>query len=348
MSNIDKRIDMHSHFYGSGLVEALMSRSERPYLRRADDGRLMMVAMNGEFEFTEHYHDYRVGLQQMRATGLTHRLLTFPGALGVELLPAAEIAETISTFNTGLAQLNKDTKGALIGLAGVPLADMELACAEVIRVRRDLGLPGIILPSNYFNSLAEAEEMRPLLQAANEYGCHIMLHPGLKLGQVLPPRPQDNVQFRLSAIELQSSASQVALTVILSDMLEAFPDISFQVVNLGGTLPFVFERIESIARHRTPDDPFPTDRLRRLWYDCASLGPRALEAAVQLYGADRLMLGSDYPIFKDDPYGHALAPARLSSAEKQQIAWKTAQDLWDRLAALREQKIRNSRLPLSS
>ena len=177
------------------------------------------------------------------------------------------------------------------------------------------------------------------MQAANEYGCHIMLHPGLKVGEALPPRPADNVQYRLSAVELQSSASQVALTVILSDMLEDFPNISFQVVNLGGTLPFIFERIESIARHRTPDAPFPTDRLRRLWYDCASLGPRALEAAVQLFGADRLMLGSDYPIFKDDPYAHALAPAQIDDADKQQIAWKTAHDLFASLDALREIKL---------
>jgi len=179
MNDTSQRIDMHSHFYGGGLLETLMSRTERPYLRTREDGALMMVAMNGEFEFTDHYHDYRAGLAGMQASGLTHRMLTFPGALGVELLPADEIATAISDYNTYLAQLTKDTDGALIGLAGVPLSDMDLACAEVRRIRRDLGLPGIILPSNYFNSIAEAEELRPLLEAANEYGCHIMLHPGL-------------------------------------------------------------------------------------------------------------------------------------------------------------------------
>lgn len=96
------------------------------------------------------------------------------------------------------------TDGALIGLAGVPLADMDLACAEVIRIRRNLGLPGIILPSNYFNTLADMEEMRPLLTAANEYGCHIMLHPGLKVGEEPPARITDHTQYRLSALDLQN------------------------------------------------------------------------------------------------------------------------------------------------
>jgi len=325
------RIDMHAHYYGGGLVETLEARTTRPYLRVREDGSRAMVAMNGEFPFTPAYHDHRVGLAEMRASGLTHRLLTFPGALGVDLLPAPEIAEAISAFNDHLADLFRETDGALIGLAGVPLADMDMACSELRRVRRDLGLPGVILPSDYFNSLSEMEEMRPLLATAQEVGCHIMLHPGLKVGAEPPPRPSDHMQYRLSAVDLQSSASQVALTVILSDMLDAYPNVSFQVVNLGGTLPFIFERIESIARHRNPDAPFPTDRLRRLYYDCASLGPRALEAAVKVLGADRIMLGSDYPIFKDDPFAHALAPADLTAEEKEQIAWKTARGLLDRL-----------------
>lgn len=336
MIDSTSRIDMHSHFYGGGLLETLRARSSRPYLRVRDDGTTVMAAMNGEFPFTDAYYDHRVGLAQMKAVGLTHRLLTFPGALGVDVLPAAEIAGAIYAYNDFLAQLGRDTDGALIGLGGVPLDDMDLACAEVVRIRRDLGLPGIILPSNYFMSLAEAKTMAPLLKAANIHGCHVMLHPGLKVGQEPPAPPADFMQYRTSAVDLQSQASQVALTVILSDMLEAYPRVSFQVVNLGGTLPFIFERLESIARHRNPDQPFPTDRLRQIWYDCASLGPRALEAAVRVLGADRIMLGSDFPIFKDDPYACALIPANLTEIEKSQIAWKTARDLFDHLEKLRK------------
>ncbi|QBY00321.1 amidohydrolase [Rhodophyticola sp. CCM32] len=340
MISENSRVDMHSHYYGGGLDSTLRARQNRPYLRTRDDGVLVMVAMNGEFPFTSHYYDHRVGLAEMRAAGLTHRMLTFPGALGVELLPAAEIATAISAYNDHLAQLTQDTDGALIGLAGVPLADLDLACAEVRRIRRDLGLPGIILPSNYFNSLQELEILRPLLEAANEYGCHIMLHPGLKVGEQPPARPADHIQYRLSAVELQSSVAQVALTVIVSDMLDAYPNITFQIVNLGGTLPFIFERLESIARHRNPAEPFPTARLRRLWYDCASLGPRALETAVKILGADRIMLGSDYPIFKDDPYNHAVVPAELSAENKAQVTWKTAHDLLSHLDEMRQNAAR--------
>jgi len=325
------RIDMHAHFYGGGLVEALGLRDRRPYLRQRGDG-LGMVAMNGEFPFKADYFDLTVGLAQMDAQGLTHRMLTFPGALGVDVLPAPEVADAISAFNDHLATLKAATGGRIFGLAGLPLADITAAVREVRRIRRDLRLPGIILPSNYFNSVSEAKTLAPILAAANETGCHIMVHPGLKVGEEPPAPPADHMQYRTSAVALQAQASQSLLTLILSDILDLWPRLSFQVVNLGGTLPFIFERMESIARHRNPDNPFPTAKLRNLWYDCASLGPRALEAAVELYGADRIFLGSDYPIFHDDPFARVLLPARLDEADKVRIAGQNARDLLDRLA----------------
>lgn len=317
----DLHIDMHSHYYGGGLPKMLRARRDYPRLRSLPDGSDSMLAMNGEFPFSAAYHDPAVGLAQMDAAGITHRMITFPGALGVDLLPA-EVAPAISAFNAHLAQLGADTHGRLIGLAGLPLADTALALRELASIRA-LGLPGIILPGNYFLTEQAAAPLRPILAEASRLGALVMIHPGLLVGQAPPVLPQDHPQYRTSALDLQNQIAQTALTVILSDMLEIYPGIRFQIVNLGGTLPFILERLESIARHRNPTAPFPTDRLRALWYDCASLGPRALETAVDVLGADRLMLGSDYPIFKENPVD-VVATSRLTAQQKKQVLGHTA------------------------
>ncbi|MCB2135244.1 MAG: amidohydrolase family protein [Rhodobacteraceae bacterium] len=332
MSQSALRVDMHAHFYGGGLDDMLHRRSSRPYLRHRDDGTQAMVAMNGEFPFKPDYFDINVGLAQMDRQGLTHRMLTFPGALGLDALPAAEVAPAISAFNTYLARLRHETDGRIFGLAGLPLADIGLAVAEVRRIRRDLNLPGIILPSNYFNAIGDAKALAPILAAANETGCHIMLHPGLRTGEAPPPAPPDFMQYRTSAVALQSQIAQNVLTMILSDIMDIWPRLSFQIVNLGGTIPFIYERMEAIARHRNPDTPFPTRKLRNLWYDCASLGPRALEAAVGLYGPDRIFLGSDFPIFTENPYEGAIRPAEISDEAKAMIAGTNAKNLLDALS----------------
>jgi len=327
-------IDMHAHFYGAGLVAHLEARRERPCLRPdpADPARRQMLAMNGAFPFEAAHHDPETVLAQMDATGVSRRLLTFPGALCLDALPAAEIAPAIRQFNDAMAALGPRSGGRLIGLGGLPLADVDMAARELYRIRHDLRLPGAIIPSDYFDTVARARTLAPVLRAANDTGALLMLHPGPMAGQAPAPLADEFPQFRTSAVALQAQASQVVLTLILSDLLETCPRIRFQIINLGGTIPFIFERMESIARHRTPDTPFPTDRLRRLWFDCASLGPRALEAAVALYGADRVMLGTDWPIFRDPPWETTLSQARLDDAALHQVAHGTAETLLDAIA----------------
>lgn len=326
--DLSKCIDMHAHFYGGGLAEMLAKRNSRPCLRETIDGPVML-AMNGEFPFTRSHHDHTIGLAEMAGQGVTRRMLTFPGALCADVLPLVESRPAIRAFNDHMAELREQTDGRLTGLAGLPLASMEEAARELVRARRDLRLPGAILPSNYFGTIAQARALEPVLRAANETGALLMLHPGLMVGEDAPVLAADHPQYRTSAVALQAQASQVVLTLILSDFLDVFPDIAFQTINLGGTIPFIFERMESIGRHRNGDQPFPTERLKRLWYDAASLGPRALEAAVKLYGADRIMAGSDYPIFHDGPLD-AIRMAAISDDDKEQIAWRTAQALLDR------------------
>ena len=67
-------------------------------------------------------------------------------------------------------------------------------------------------------------------------------------------------------------------------------------------------------------------------YDCASLGPRALELAVRVFGADRVMLGTDYPIFTPDQVRDTVEAADLSAADKTMVLRGTAERALDRLA----------------
>jgi len=332
MSGPIQLIDMHAHFYGGGLETLLRARTDRPCLRDGPDG-VQMLAMNGAFPFEPAHWDPAVVLAQMDATGVERRMLTFPGALCLDALPVAEVGAAIAAFNTHMAGMEASTGGRLMGLNGLPFADPDLAAQEMLRLRRELGLAGAIIPSDYFSTVADAKPLRPVLEAANRTGALLMLHPGPMAGRAPAPVADEFPQYRTSAVALQSQASQVVLTLVLSDLLDVYPRIRFQVINLGGTIPFVVERMQSIAHHRNPELPFPMERLRRLWFDSASMGPRALELAVAIYGADRIMLGTDWPIFRDPPRETGLHATRLSAEELEQVASRTARDLLDAVRA---------------
>lgn len=323
-------IDMHAHEYG-GLVDALLRRGERPFVSRDAQGRLMLNAMTASTVMAPGYTDPAARLDWMDRNGVATQLVTFPGALGVDVLPLAEVAGPIATFNERLAQLCAQAPGRFVGLGGLPLADMSRAARELSRIRRELRLVGAILPGNYFLSVEAARALTPVFEAANECGALLMIHPGLMCGEAAPEPYGDSNVFRASALNLQASLAQMAMTVLAADLVETWPGITFQLVNLGGTIPFVLERLEAVALSRPPHAPFPRARFRGLVYDCASLGPRALELAVETFGADRVMFGTDYPIFAPEPALDAIERSRLSEAQKALVRRGTAERVLDRL-----------------
>lgn len=322
---------MHAHYYG-GLVDDLMKRNVRPFVSRNERGRLVLNAMTASTEMSDGYTDLAARLAWMDAAGITTQLLTFPGALGVDVMPLADVAAPIRAYNDHLATVCAGSGGRFAGLAGLPLADARVAAAELRRIRRELKLAGVILPGNYFVSIAAALLLEPVFAAANETGALVMIHPGLMPGERAPDPYPDGSVYRASVLNLQASLAQMGLTVIMGKLAERYPRITFQLVNLGGTLPFVLERLEAVALSRPPHEPFPRAALRSMVYDCASLGPNALALAVKVFGADRVMLGSDYPIFSPERLRTIVENAEINDADKALVLSGTARRVLERLA----------------
>jgi len=319
-------IDMHSHFYG-GLTDSLRTRRDRPYVSTDAEGRSVLHAMTASTVMSDGYFEPQARINYMNAAGIQAQLMTFPGALGVDVMPLDEVAHPIRHFNDYLADICRRSHGRFCGLAGLPLSDIPAAVEEFRRIRLELGLPGAILPGDFFLGTESAEQLRPLFRSADALGGLLLIHPGLAPGGV-PPQPfADNSVYRASVLSLQASISQMGMTLLMGTLLDDHPNVAVQLVNLGGTLPFIVERLESVTRSRTLDRRFERDRLRLMHYDCASLGPRALEIAVKTIGADRIMFGSDYPIFQPTDALDAIDQAVIADDEKQLIRCHNARAL---------------------
>lgn len=319
-------IDMHSHYYG-GLVDALTRRASRPTVTVNEAGQPVLNAMTASTVMTPNYTAIDERIAYLDRAGIDQQLLTFPGALGVDVLPIDESRHAVVDYNDHLAGICRSSNKRFVGLAGLPLADMAKAAEEMKRVRRSLGLIGVILPGNYFLSLRSAEQLAPVLAAADAEGALVMVHPGLMPGENAPEPYPDNSILRASALNLQASLAHMALTLTAGGFPERYPNVTFQVVNLGGTLPFIMERIDAIAASRELPASVTREGLRRLVYDSASLGPRALEIAAKVIGADRLMLGTDCPIFEPTSAADCVLKADLSADEKTAILGGTAERL---------------------
>lgn len=315
-----QRIDMHAHYYGETLFAALARREGVPRVEPAG-GQRFMVTPTSRFPLRGGFVDLGARLAWMDAQGIDHQLITFPGALGPDVLPPAEAIPLVRDVNDELAAVCAAHPTRFTALAGLPLADIEGAVAELERACGGLGLRGAILPSNYFLSLALMQRMRPVLAAASRLGAHLMIHPGLRHDEPLAPHAYDDLAMhRASTIDLHNGISHATLSLVHAGLETQFPGASFQVVNLGGAFPMLVERMDHIVATRDSAAPRPSALLGGLLFDSASLGPRSLELAVAVLGAERVMLGTDYPIFDSRVATDALATAAITEPARMAVA----------------------------
>ncbi len=313
------RIDTHSHYYGEVLFGILAQRHAVPRVERQGPDRFM-VTPTSRFQLRGGFVDLAARLAWMDGQGIARQLITFPGALGPDVLPIEEALPLVRDVNDELAAVCAAQPDRFTALAGLPLADIGHSVAELERACRTLGLRGAILPSNYFLSLATMAYLRPVLKAASRLGAHLMIHPGQRHDEDLAPRRYDDLGIhRASTVDLHNGLSHAVVTLIYAGLAEHYPDATVQVVNLGGAFPMLVERMDHITATRDPGAPPPSSLIGHLTFDTASLGPRAIELAVSIFGLDRIMLGTDYPIFDSHTATEALDAARISEAAREAI-----------------------------
>lgn len=322
-------IDAHAHFLPERLVNALRGRREAPDIRAESDGGESFGIYRTRMPYGRAYDDLDARLARMDALGVERQILSLPGLFGIDSRPADQALPLVQAFNDGVADLVRRHPDRFSGIAALPLADLDVASDEYRRVR-DLGLSGMILPGDAFVSVAAAERLRPLLELAAVIGGLVFVHPGplpeAVAGAVDAPAPHsDSIVHRRVTVDIQNRMTEVMVTLALTDFLAPYPSVPVQVANLGGTLPFVIERMDHVYALRHPEAPAPSCSLRPLYVDAASLGPRAIALAAEVYGADRVLFGSDSPVFDDARCLDAVRQTRLSPAERELVAGGNAE-----------------------
>ncbi len=326
-------IDLHAHWVPPSLARSLRERSGvAPCIESLPAGGERLVMPVGTLAFHKGYVDPTQRLDFMASAGVRRQLLSLPGLFGVDSLAFDEAEPLTRDFNDSLAALCQAHPAHFAGLAALPLAQIDAAVAELRRARRDLNLLGAIVPADAFVSEAAAARLAPIFAAGNELGAHIFVHPGQMPGISRPPMPPGDHDLARRALRVQHDVGEAMVTLLLSDFLDPWPNVTVHVANLGGTFPAVVERMDHTVQTRTPDSPLPSSRARRVWVDCSSLGAGALEQAVRVFGADRVVLGTDCPIFDTVRTLAAVREARLSSDEREAILTGNADALLARLA----------------
>ncbi|MGH8867472.1 MAG: amidohydrolase family protein [Actinomycetes bacterium] len=196
--------------------------------------------------------------------------------------------------NDHLAELVAGYPDRFVGLATVPLQDVEGAVEELRYAVGHLGFRGVEICTNVNGIDLDDRRFRPFFAAAAELGVLVMLHPhGFTHGERL-------TEYYLSNVVGNPLDSTLAMTrMIHGGVLEQFPDLTVCVVHGGGYLPFYASRMDHAYESRPEGGHHitrpPSSYLRQTYVDCLVFDEAHLGFLVQQMGADRVLLGTDYP-----------------------------------------------------
>jgi uncharacterized protein len=331
-------IDMHAHWRPAEIADALRARTREPRILRNQDGaEVLKSGRMGEEPLAKAFDNVDFHLARMDRQGVETSVLSLLGSFcWIEAQPLEEAGPLCRIVNDGLSAICQEHPGRFAAYAALPLTDISAAATEL---ERALGLPGMIgaqIPGNYFLTRSDAEAMRPLLEVANRHHAALFIHHGPRPGDAFPKvaSDTDNARRRNGTLDMQASLSSVMVTLCLTDYLADYPDAMIQVHNLGGNLPYEVERMDHRSLLDTPEEELPSSRVRqaKVYVDCNSFGPRAIEAAVSLYGAERIVCGTDGTEFGCDWTRKALAEAQIGAEAREQILHRNAAAMLARVA----------------
>jgi len=246
-------IDMHAHFLPPELAEAMRGRKYLPRIEAGENGQEIFHRPFGTTPFDPSYTNIEPRLEQLDKLGIDMQLLSLPGLIGIDSLPVEESLSMVEIFNDSVAAMCRKYPDTFVGLAGLPMADIERATVELRRAVETLGLIGAILPINCFVNAAEAEKLAPLFKIGDELNLHFFLHPGRRADEVIPHLSKANTgpswagSIPTRSLNVQTDIARAAVTLLYSDFLDGYPNVTLHVANLGGTYPAVVERIDHLS-----------------------------------------------------------------------------------------------------
>jgi aminocarboxymuconate-semialdehyde decarboxylase len=214
----------------------------------------------------------------------------------------------------------------LIGLGVVSLQHPDLAAQQVDHQVKELGLKGVMMTTVIGNEEISAERFAPFWIKCEELGAVVFMHPEGFTG--------GGQQFAAggqlgTTIGMPLDTSVALSHMIFSGFLDQHPRARIVLSHGGGLLPSCIGRADNcFARSPTCRSmtKTPSAYLRDLYYDSLVYSPENLRNLIDQVGADRIVLGTDYPfpIASQDPVGDALAVTGLPDAELEAILGGTA------------------------
>ena len=319
-------VDFHNHHYPDAYLRELERGDTVARLERDAEGRLLLHYPGDYNVVVKGHRDLDARIREMDAAGVDVQAfsLTTPGVHVEERERGVALARLV---NDAFAEAAERHPGRFAPLAALPLQDPAASVEELERAV-GMGLKGAQLFSNVDGRSLDEDAYFPLFEKLAELDVPAFIHP-------TNPSPLGRLaDYRLTALMGFQFDTTVAVTrLVFAGVLERLPTLKIVVGHLGGTLPFMAERIargwEVYPELRERVSRPPAEYFRRLYIDTVNFDPAALRLGLAFAGPDHVVFGSDYPhqVGYVDRALEAVAGMPVGEAERARILGGTAAEL---------------------
>ena len=229
--------------------------------------------------------------------------------------------------NDQIAKLVKENPQHFMGIATLPMQSPEKAADELRRAMTKLGLRGTMFASNIMGKNLDDPGFEPVWTAAEELGAFVFIHPNNVAGA---DRMKSYYLNNLIGNPLDTTIGAACL--YFGGVMDRHPKLTVVLAHGGGFTPYQAARWEHGWQVRPEPKKNvsrqPVDIAKRFYYDTILHSAPVLEFMIGHVGADRVVLGSDYPYDMGmmDCVKHVRS-LKISDADKAAILSGRAQSL---------------------
>ena len=233
--------DFHTHFIPEDVMAWLKENKQTINAEwvKKDKNKEEFLTINQKwgFELKKDFINYDLYMSNQKKAGVTHSILSPIPQLFLYDFPLEITTEMSRVYNQSLAGLVKENPERLSAVGTVPLAKPYEA-AQILNEAMSLGLKGAIIGPGIDQHMLSDSYFQPFFEEANRLKAIIFIHPLLSEDPRLKRRMMPNL------IGVPWETTVCATDILLSGMIDQYPNIKILFAHGGGFLPYQIGRLD--------------------------------------------------------------------------------------------------------
>ena len=290
-------VDTHTHVVPAHIPERRNASAHWPGISQdGNAGGDASVMINGRVfrRIDSRCWDVERRLADMREDGSDLHVLSPMPELLSHWLSVDEADALAGVINDDIARMVAAAPDRFVGVGMVCMQDPALA-AKRLQDLKARGFAGIEIGTHIDKVALGDVSLWPVYEAAADLGLMILVHPLHPAGVERIARSPEYAA--VAAFPLETALAAVSL--LGHGVIERFPKLNVLLSHGGGALPWLLPRLDkghTLGGSVSKDMGLaPSHLAKRFWYDTVLYSDRALQFLADSVGADRIVVGSDYP-----------------------------------------------------